>query len=620
MLHSIATVSISGTLAEKIAVIAKAGFGGVEILESDLLSFPESPRKVGDMLRDYGLVCTAYQPFRDFEGMPDDLRQRTFDRMERKFDVAAEIGAELLFICSNVSPHALDDHARIVADFREAGDRASRRNMMVGFEALSWGRHINDHRDAWRVVRDADHPCVGLILDSFHSFARQVPSESIRKFDPAKIVLVQIADAPFLKMDELSWSRHFRCMPGQGDFPLVDYVGHLAEIGYDGPISLEIFNDRFRAASAATIAADGRRSLIFLEDQVRRRRGEAVLTPRVSTSGVEFIEFAASEEEGLQLAEMLKCVGFREAGRHKRKAVSRWRQGEINLIINSEAEGFAHAHDLLHGCSVCAIGVTTGDAIAALARAQALRMESFSQPVAPGEYAIPAVRGVGGSLIYFVDAKEREAIWREEFDEVKDADRNGECGLTRIDHIAQSMRLDETLTWLLYYASLFDVQKTPQLEIVDPLGIVQSQAVENADRSLRITMNGSSARDTLSARFLSHYIGAGVQHIAFATDDIFKAATRANANGANVLPMPAPYYDDLEAKFGLDPRLVARMREFNILYDREGDAEYFQFYLRAFSKRFFFEIVQRVGYDAYGAANAPIRLAAQSRFRDEELP
>jgi 4-hydroxyphenylpyruvate dioxygenase len=84
--------------------------------------------------------------------------------------------------------------------------------------------------------------------------------------------------------------------------------------------------------------------------------------------------------------------------------------------------------------------------------------------------------------------------------------------------------------------------------------------------------------------------------------------------------MPAPYYDDLEAKFGLDPRLVARMREFNILYDREGDAEYFQFYLRAFSKRFFFEIVQRVGYDAYGAANAPIRLAAQARFRDEELP
>ena len=152
-MNSIATVSVSGTLDEKLQAIAAAGFEGVEIFENDLLACPRSPREVGQMMRDLGLRCTVFQPFRDFEGMPAELRQRVFDRAERKFDVMQELGTDLVLICSNVSPASLPDRGRIIDDFRELGERAATRSLRVGFEALAWGRHISDHRDAWAVVK-----------------------------------------------------------------------------------------------------------------------------------------------------------------------------------------------------------------------------------------------------------------------------------------------------------------------------------------------------------------------------------------------------------------------------------------------------------------------------------
>jgi len=419
LLSSIATVSISGSLESKIAAIAAAGFWGAEIMESDLIACAASPREIGAQLKSQGLVCTAYQPFRDFEGMTGSLRTRTFERIERKFDVTQELGATRLLICSNVHPESSGDRERIVADFQELGDRAARRGLTVGYEALAWGRHVYDHRDAWDIVRRAAHAAIGLVLDSFHSFARKVPVASLRDIDPAKIALVQLADAPQLYMDELSWSRHFRTMPGQGDFPLVDYVGTLQEIGFSGVFSLEIFNDRFRAANAATVAVDGMRSLTYLEDQIARRRHAALPAPRVRSSGIEFIEFAANDTEAPRLARMLSTLGFREAGRHRRKAVTRYAQGDINIVINSEVEGFAHTHDMAHGASVCAVGLRVDNVADAMTRAQALRIATYSQPVRSGEHAIPALRGVGGSLLYLLRAGSGPDIWREEFDLTK---------------------------------------------------------------------------------------------------------------------------------------------------------------------------------------------------------
>jgi 4-hydroxyphenylpyruvate dioxygenase len=619
---SIATVSLSGNLEAKLRAIAEAGFQGVEIFENDLLTASLSAAEVRKRLSYLGLACTMFQPFRDFEGMPDTLRPRVFERIERKFDLMQELGTDLLLVCSNVSPAALADRARIVADFRELGERAARRGLRVGYEALAWGRHVFDHRDAWSIVREVEHPAIGLILDSFHSLSRGVPVESLREIDPAGIFIVQLADAPVMQMDHLSWSRHFRNMPGQGDFPLVDYVSVLLERGYKGALSLEIFNDRFRSSSASTVAIDGYRSLVYLQDQVARRLAPRVappvFPPRVHARGVEFIEFAANEAEVPQLEALFASLGFSAAGRHRSKDVARWKQNGINFVINSETESFARAYDATHGASVCALGLSVENVGGAIERAQGLRVAQFTPRAEPGELMIPALLGVGGSLIYLMETGTESEIWEREFEPAQGGAHAASAGLLRVDHVAQTMHYEEMLSWLLYYSSLFDLSKAPAVQVADPLGLVQSQAIESPEGGLRLTLNGSESNQTLSARFLQGFHGAGVQHIALATTDIFASARRLKELGLARLPIPRNYYDDLEARFGLEPQRIERLAELDILYDRDAEGEYFQFYSRAFAKRFFFEIVERRGYRAYGTANAPIRLAAQSRYRDDE--
>ena len=169
------------------------------------------------------------------------------------------------------------------------------------------------------------------------------------------------------------------------------------------------------------------------------------------------------------------------------------------------------------------------------------------------------------------------------------------------------------LSWLLFYTGILDLERLPQMEIADPVGLVQSQALINGNQSLRVVLNGSSATRTLSARFIHEFFGSGVQHVAFSCRDIFAAVADMRARGADFLKIPDNYYDDIEAKYGLDAATMAALRDNQILYDREGEGEFFQVYTHAFDERFFFEIVERRDYHGFGAANAAIRLAAQTR-------
>jgi 4-hydroxyphenylpyruvate dioxygenase len=618
MLTSIATVSISGTLDRKLAAISEAGFQGVEIFENDLLGFDGTAAEVGRMISDLGLVCTCYQPFRDFEGLTGQLRSRAFDRAEAKFDVMEKIGAELMLVCSSVHREATGDIDRIIDDFRLLGERANRRGFRVGYEALAWGRYVNDHRQAWDIVRRVDHPAVGLILDSFHSLARKIPIASIDNIDPKKIFLMQIADAPEMPMDYLYWSRHFRCFPFQGDLPVTAYVAAAVRGGYQGPLSLEIFNDRFREWSASQIAVDGRRSLTMLEDQVGL---SAELSGRVEVSGVDFIEFAVHASEVASLGKFLSNLGFERVGEHRSKNVSLWRQGEVHLVVNCDPGGWAHAHWQIHGPSVCAMALRVSSAKAALNRAAALNMETFEQGVAEGELAIPWIRGVGGALTYFTEPNRGHGHWTHDFIPIEANSRNTRPSLqlARVDHFSHTMRIEECLSWQLHYTSLFDLTKTPPIEMADTLGLVQSQAIESRDGGFRVVLNGSSASQTLAARFVQGVMGAGVQHVALQTADIFQAARAADELGLAVLPVPPNYYDDLRARFGLSDVTIDSLRESNIFYDRDSSGEYFHFYSRAFEKRFFFEIVERRGYSGYGVANAGVRLAAQARYKPQRL-
>jgi 4-hydroxyphenylpyruvate dioxygenase len=627
MQTSIATVSLSGGLAEKLEAIAAAGFTAVEIFESDLLSFNGTPRDVARLVSSLGLKIATFQPFRDFEGMPEPQRSRTFARAERKFDLMGELGCDLLMICSNVAPDSLGGIDRAAADFRELGERAQKRGVRVGFEALAWGRHISDYRDSWEVVRRADHPSIGLTLDSFHIMARRTDLRAIRSIPRDKIVLVQLADAPWLDMDVISWSRHFRCFPGQGDFPLMEFMDAVIATGYDGLLSLEIFNDQFRAGSPRGVAIDGQRSLVFLMDQMRSHPGGHAsvapqISPRSQCHGVEFLEFAADGHTAADLARLFTGLGFRKIGEHRSKAVTRWSQGAINFVLNSDNEGFAHAYQITHGPSVCAMCLKVDSAAATLDRAEKLRDAPFRQAVGPGELEIPAVRGLGGSLLYFVDPGTKLShLWDIDFKRPTQPEGGNGAGLVAIDHISQSMHYEEMLSWILFYVSLFDVDKTPQLDVIDPGGIVRSQVIQNGDGTLRIALNASQSQQTLSSRFLNEYFGSGVQHIALASQDIVATVETLRGNGVSMLPIPQNYYDDLEARIDLTPERLAVLRSNGILYDRDDSGEYLQAYTTSFNGLFFFEIVERRGYKGFGAINAPIRLAAQARqVAQTELP
>jgi 4-hydroxyphenylpyruvate dioxygenase len=610
--RSIATVSLSGALDEKLRAIASAGFSAVEIFENDLLSFPGRPRDVGTLCRDLGLEICAFQPFRDFEGMDEPQRARGFARAERKFDLMQELQTDLLLICSNVSPASLGGIDRAAADFHALGEAAARRGLRVGYEALAWGRHVSDYRDAWEVVRRAGHKSIGIILDSFHALARGLPTAAIRSIPANKIFLVQLADAPKLDLDTLSWSRHFRCFPGQGELPVADFMEAVAAAGYAGPLSLEIFNDQFRAGSASRTAIDGMRSLILLEDQISAKApkpSRQPMAPKARCHGVGFVEFAVNEVKAGELATLFGQLGFRRTGKHRSKAVERWSQGAVELVINCESDGFAHSHYITHGPGVCAIALDVEDAARTMARAEALKARTFYTPVGPGELEIPAIHGVGGSLLYFLDTEGKN--WDTDFEALPGgaaADR-----LRAVDHISHSMPYDEMLSWLLFYTGILDLDRLPQQEIADPRGLVQSQAIINTEQSLRLILNGSAAMRTLSARFISEFFGSGVQHIAFSCEDIFAAVADMRSRGAGFLEIPDNYYDDIEAKYDLDGSSMAALRENRILYDREGDGEFFQVYTHIFDERFFFEIVERRNYQGFGAANAAIRLAAQAR-------
>lgn len=615
MKTSIASISLSGSLTRKLTTAAERGYDGIEIFENDLLSAPQSAAEIGVMLRELGLACTMLQPFRDYEGLPAAQRAAALERMRRKFAVMDDLGTDLILLCSNCSPQASGERSRLVDDLGLIAELAGAHGKRIAYEALAWGLHVNDHREAWALVRDVDHPALGLCLDSFHSLAREIPSSSIGDVRADKLFIVQLADAPKVQMDLLNWSRHLRCMPGQGDFPLNDYATALHKIGYQGYWSLEIFNDRFRSAPASQVARDGLRGLRVLHDAaVVGCGGAPELAPPIAPSGVEFIEFAARHEEAEAFAATFRALGFAPVAQHRSKDVTRWQQGQINFVINSEPEGLAHSFDMVHGGSVCALGLATSDPAAVLARADALDVARFEQPVAPGEWAIPCLRGIGGSLLYLVDSATRDTMWADEFPDALAGTQRQD--LIRIDHVAQTMQYEEFLSWVLYYTALFGFTRTPQLEIADPMGIVYSQALESADKAVRFTLNGSLAVNSLTSRFIQNYFGAGVQHIALATDDVFAAAENAMAAGLEFLEIGPNYYADLTARFGLDEALVARMAKLNLLYDRDDGGEYFQFYSRAIAKRVFFEIVERRGYDAYGAANASIRLSAQAQHRD----
>ncbi|MFO2464630.1 bifunctional sugar phosphate isomerase/epimerase/4-hydroxyphenylpyruvate dioxygenase family protein [Pseudomonas sp. 15FMM2] len=621
MQRSIATVSLSGTLPEKLEAIAAAGFDGVEIFENDLLYYDGSPREIRQMCADLGISITLFQPFRDFEGCRRDRLVRNLERAERKFDLMQELGTDLVLVCSNASADATGEHSILRDDLSLLAEHAGRRGLRIGYEALAWGRHVNTWQQVWNLVREIDHPSLGVLLDSFHTLSLKGDPAAIADIPGDKIFFVQMADAPILTMDVLEWSRHFRCFPGQGEFDLAGFLAPVIKSGYTGPLSLEIFNDGFRAAPTRANAADGLRSLLYLEEKTRQRLaqeakpiGNLFETPAASEyDGIEFLEFAVDESLGAKLSQWLQRLGFVKAGQHRSKNVSLLRQGDINLILNCEPYSFAHNFFEAHGPSLCATAIRVKDSAKALERAVAYKGQPYRGLVGPNELELAAVRAPDGSLIYLVD--DRDGLYDTDFNLQSEA--SGEGGLLRIDHMAMALPADSLDSWVLFYKSLLDFEADDEVVLPDPYGLVKSRALRSRCSSIRLPLNISENRNTAISHALSSYRGSGVHHIAFDCADIFAQVSSAKEAGVPLLDIPLNYYDDLAARFDFDDQFLSELAYYNVLYDRDAQGgELFHVYTEPFEGRFFFEIIQRKsGYCGYGAANVAVRLAAMAKSR-----
>ncbi|ENP2073974.1 bifunctional sugar phosphate isomerase/epimerase/4-hydroxyphenylpyruvate dioxygenase family protein [Klebsiella michiganensis] len=613
MLRSIATVSISGTLPEKLHAIAAAGYQGVEIFENDLLYYTGTPADIRHLAADLGLKITLFQPFRDFEGASRAQFAANMERARRKFALMHELGCDTLLLCSNVQPDCSADVELQVADLRALAALAEQERITIGYEALAWGTHVNRWHQAWARVKSVDSPALGIVLDSFHVLARGDTLARLADVPLEKITFVQMADAPLMKMDILEWSRHFRCFPGQGQLPLVEFACDLTCRGYCGPWSLEIFNDSFRASPNGATAKDGYRSLLWLEEQVRQRLPES-RAPLFSSAelplyaGLEFIEFAATPAQAGELGHRLTQLGFAEEGTHRSKRVALWRNGGARVVVNAQPHSWADHFHQRHGVSLCAMALRVSQSAAIVERARALGYATWQGDAGPNESPIPAVCAPDGSLIYLIEMG--DDIYTRDFHlRANVTPRDDYRG---IDHLALGMEADSRDNWIIFFRTVFGFTLEHEQTLPDPYGLVRSLAVRSPQGDIRLALNISQSRATQIARSVACYQGAGLQHAAFACHDLPSTLASLAPVAVNALPIPGNYYEDLLARFGEDVQ-VNLLKNHQILYDRDGSGgEFLHLYTRPFSAgRFFFELTERRnGYALYGAVNAAVRLSA----------
>ncbi|EXG81807.1 sugar phosphate isomerase/epimerase and 4-hydroxyphenylpyruvate domain-containing protein [Cryptosporangium arvum] len=611
MRTAIATVCLSGTLEDKLVAAADAGFDGVEIFEPDLVASPTSPGEVRVLCRDLGLSIDLYQPFRDLDSVDPGRFAASLRRAERKFDVMAELGVDRVLVCSSVGPDAVTDDGLLAAQLTELASRAAARGLRIAYEALAWGSHVNTYEHSWDVVARADHPALGVCLDSFHILSRGSDPAPIAGIPGEKIFFLQLADAPHLSMDVLQWSRHHRLFPGQGAFDLPAFLRPVLAAGYTGPLSLEVFNDVFRQADPGPTAVDARRSLLALAEATALAgagaRASAVVADPVAApapvlGGHAFVELLAEPAEAVRLGGVLASLGFVRTGRHRSKPVERWEQGRARVLVNAAGTG---------GAALGALAVESADPPAAALRAQRLLAPLLPRERGPAEADLAAVAAPDGTPLFFARTGDFAGGWSSDF--VPDPDGRpapAGSGVTRIDHVGLSEPFDHFDEAALFYRSVLGLTPVTAGEFAAPFGLIRGRALTDDARSVRLALTVARLRRGDWAPAV-----ADPQYVAFATDDVVAAARRARDAGAPLLAIPDNYYDDLAARYELEPRDLATYRELGILYTRD-DGAYLQVGTQLLGGRLFLLLVQRLdGYDGYGWADAPVRMAAHRRNR-----
>jgi sugar phosphate isomerase/epimerase len=271
------TITLSGSLPDKLRAMRDAGFSQVMLKASDLVAHPEGVHDAVRAVQRSGLRVTGFQVLRDFEGLAGHLHDYKVDIAKSMLEMARAVGAPLLLACSSTSTHATQDVDALARDLRKLAMLAVPLGLKIAYEGLSWGRTINEFTTAWEVVSRADAPNLGLGIDSFHILAAKTPLDEIDTLDPDKIFLVQLADFMWHEVrsfeERIATARHFRVFPGEGvhSAQVAELVLRLDALGYRGDYSFEVFNDDYQQVPPATVAQRARRSAVWLGEDVLRR-------------------------------------------------------------------------------------------------------------------------------------------------------------------------------------------------------------------------------------------------------------------------------------------------------------------------------------------------------------
>jgi 4-hydroxyphenylpyruvate dioxygenase len=589
MRWGIATVSLSGVLTEKLAAAAAAGFDGVEIFDNDLIASPLSPSEVAARCADLGLSIDLLQPMRDVEGLTEPQFAQAERRIRRKLAIAAELGAPTVLVCSNVRPDAIDDPDLSAAQLARLGELAADHGVVLAFEALAWGRRVDRVSPAWDIVQRAGHPAVTLAVDTFHMLSRGDGVDALSGVPGDRIGFLQVADAPVLDMNVLEWSRHHRCFPGQGTMEVAAVVSAVVDAGYDGPLSLEVFNDIVREAPAIDTARDAMRSLAFLEDELARRSPR--LTPaapaapdQVDAAFVELTPSAATDD-------LLSRLGFTIAGWHRHKPVVWWRNGNANILTNRAA-------------AAPAIAIATAPVGHVAERARTLLWSSLEVDRVAGDAPLPGISSPDG-LAVFVSGTHGDEDWHHDFGRVEPPNVGGWTGIDHIGITVVQTKVNEVVAFL---RTVLGLRPAPLEEFMDPQGRIRSRAFRPRHGNLRVVINVADTTDANGGRRPS-----GVTQLAFACEDLPREVRRLREAGVPLLAVPDNYYADLDARFDLEPHFLAELKGLGILYDRADEGELLHAYTPVLGQGFYVELLERRGaYDGYGAANTHVRLAGQA--------
>lgn len=595
---SIATVCLSGPLEDKLEGAAAAGFDGVELFEPDMISSSLRPAEVRRRCQDLGLTIDLYQPFRDFDSTDPRRQAANLRRAENKFEIMAALGTGTLLVCSSVSGDAATDDDELARQLHSLADRAAGHGIRIAYEALAWGRHVNTYDHSWRIADLADHPALGVCIDSFHVLARGSGTSGIAKIPGDKIFFLQLADAPVLDMDVLQWSRHYRLFPGQGAFDLRSLLRAVLAAGYRGPLSLEVFNDIFRQSAPRPAAVDAMRSLrLLIEDQ--HLPCAAIPAPPPLT-GFAFVEIGVDEAGHRTLAETLTALGFDHRGDHRGKPVELWQNGEARILLNRNSPGTA---------DITALAVESADPGASVRRAEAMSAPRLPRTRGPAEADPPAVAAPDGTSLFFCHSASRRQ-WLSDF--VHTGAPASRPAVRAVDHVALTQPFDHFDEASLFYRAVLGLEPQASGEFAAPFGLIRARAFANDARHVRIALTVSLLRRGDWAPGV-----VAPQSIAFATEDIAGTVAAAKSRGARILEIPDNYYDDLDARLELPAADLARFRELGILYEQTADGNaYLSAGTELLGGRVFLQLVQRLGAnDSYGWTDAPVRMATHRRLR-----